>query len=67
MDSLGVKDRTVAVFGGITVALYLAAFALTPTHAPNSGSAGIQIVHWAAAHSTQLLASYLMLALGWRC
>ena len=64
MDSLGVKDRTVAVFGGITVALYLAAFALTPTHAPNSGSAGIQIVHWAAAHSTQLLASYLTLALG---
>ncbi len=64
MDSLGVKDKTVAIFGGITVALYLAAFALTPAHAPNSGSAGTQIVDWAAAHRSRLLASYLILAVG---
>ena len=38
MDSFGVKDKAVAVFGGIAVLLYLVAIALTPTDAPDSGS-----------------------------
>ena len=54
MDSLGVKDRTVAVSVGSPSRL---------PHAPNPDAA-IRSAHLAAAHSTQLLASYLMLALG---
>lgn len=52
-----------AVFGGISVGLYLAAFALTPVHAPNSGSPGVRIVQWATVHRSQLLASELCFAL----
>ena len=58
------KDKMVAVFGGITTALYLAAFAVTPVHAPTSGSSGAQIVHWATVNRSQLLASELLLAVG---
>lgn len=52
-----------AVFGGISVGLYLAAFVLTPGNAPNSDSPGVRIVHWASLHRTQLLASQLCFAL----
>ena len=63
MDSAGGKEKAVAVLGGITVLLYLVAIALTPAHAPNSASPGVQIVRWATAHRSQLLASYLLFAL----
>ena len=64
MASFGVKDKAAALFGGIAVLMYLAAIALTPAHAPDSGSPGGEIVRWATAHRDQLLASYLLLALG---
>ena len=64
MASFGVKDKAVALFGGIAVAMYLVAIALTPAQAPDSGSPGAEIVHWATAHRGQLLASYLLLAVG---
>ena len=64
MASFGVKDKAVALLGGIAVAMYLTAIALTPAHAPDSGSAGGEIVDWAAEHRDQLLASYLLVALG---
>ena len=51
-----------AICGGISVGLYLAAFALTPVNAPNSGSPGVRIVEWATVHRTQLLASELCVA-----
>ncbi len=64
MNSQQPNNKAVAILGGISVAAYVAAIALTPTHAPNSGSSGTQIIHWATAHRTQLLASYLLFALG---
>ena len=64
MESVGVKEKAVAALGGITVVFYLVAIALTPAHAPNSASPGVQIVRWATAHRSQLLASYLLFALG---
>jgi hypothetical protein len=64
MNSSGVKDRAVAFVGGITVVVYLAAIALTPPHAPNSGSAGVRIIHYATVNRDQLLASDLLFALG---
>ena len=64
MSSSDVKGKTVALFGGVSFTLYVAAIALTPRHAPDSASSGIQIVHWAAASRGQLLASYLLFALG---
>ena len=62
MGSSDGNSKAVAVFGGIAVVLYLAAIALTPARAPDSGSAGTQIVEWATVHRSQLLASYLLLA-----
>ena len=62
--SFGVKDKAVALVGAIAVAMYLVAIALTPSHAPDSGSPGREIVRWATAHRGQLLASYLLFALG---
>ena len=65
MDSLdGKRNPAVAVFGGVAVLLYIVAIALTPAHAPDSGSTGAEIVRWAADHRSQLLASYLLLAAG---
>ena len=64
MDSFGVKDKAVAVFGGIAALLYFVAFALIPTDGPDSGSTGAEIVQHAAVHRNQLLASYLLLAVG---
>ena len=63
MGSSNGNDKAVAVFGAVAVLLYLAAIALTPGHAPDSGSAGTQIVEWATANRGQLLASYLLFAL----
>ena len=63
MNSSGVKDRAVAIIGGITVVAYLAAIALTPAHAPNSGSTGVRIIHYATVNRSQLLASNLLFAL----
>ena len=42
---------------------YLVAIALTPAHAPNSGSPSVRIVHYATVHRSQLLASDLFFAL----
>ena len=65
MASFEAKDKgAVAVFGGISVALYLAAIGLTPGNEPDSGSSGVEIVQWAAAHRSRLLASYLLFAVG---
>ena len=64
MASFGVKDKAVALFGGIAVVMYLVAIALTPAQAPDSGSPGGEIVNWATAQRGQLLASYLLFALG---
>ena len=64
MNSSDVKDRAVGIIGGIAVVAYLAAIALTPAHAPNSGSTGVQIVHYATVNRDQLLASDLLFALG---
>ena len=51
-----------AVAGGLAVVLYVIAFAITPTHAPNSGTAGIRIAHYIAVHRGTLLVSDLLLA-----
>ena len=64
MNPFNAKDRGVAIVGGITVVAYLAAIALTPAHAPNSGSAGVRIVRYATVNRDQLLASDLLFALG---
>lgn len=64
MNSFDVKGRTVGIIGGISVVAYLVAIALTPAHAPSSGSTGARIVHYATANRTQLLASDLLYALG---
>lgn len=65
MDSFDVKRKSaVAVFGGVAVLCYLVAIALTPAHAPDSGSTGAEIVEWATDHRSQLLASYLLFAVG---
>ena len=64
MNWRDLKNRAVAILGGTTFVTYLVAIALTPVHAPNSGSSGVQIAHWAALHRSQLLASYLLFALG---
>jgi hypothetical protein len=63
MGSLRASDKAVAILGGISVAAYLVAIALTPKPAPNSGSSGARIVHYAAPHRGQLLASDLFFAL----
>jgi hypothetical protein len=63
MNSFDVKDRAVGIIGGITVVAYLAAIALTPAHAPNSGSTGVRIIHYATVNRNQLLASDLLYAL----
>ena len=52
-----------AIIGGITVMAYLAAIALTPAHAPNSGSTGVRIIHYATVNRSQLLASDLLFAI----
>ena len=64
MRTFDVKSKEVAILGGISVATYLTAFALTPTHTLDSGSPGAEIVQHATEHRTQLLASYLLLAVG---
>ena len=64
MEPSDANDKPVAVLGAIAVGMYLVAIGLTPGHAPDSESAGTQIVRWAAAHRTQLLASYLLFAAG---
>ena len=63
MNSFNVKDRAVGIIGGISVVAYLAAIALTPAHAPSSGSTGVQIVRYATANRNQLLASDLLFAI----
>lgn len=64
MNWFDVKDKAVGIIGGIAVVAYLIAIALTPAHAPNSGSAGVQVVHYATVNRDQLLASDLLFALG---
>ena len=63
MNTFDGQLKPVAYFGGVAAVLYLVAIALSPTHAPDSGSAGVQIVHWATVHRSQLLGSYLAFAL----
>ena len=58
------NNKQLAIVGLATVMVYLGAFGLTPAHGPNSGSSGVQIVHYATIHRDQLLASYLLFAVG---
>ena len=51
----------VAIMGGLAVVLYVIAFGITPTHAPNSGTPAVNIVHYAAVHRGTLLVSELLL------
>jgi hypothetical protein len=64
LRSHDLRDKAVAILGGSAVLTYVIAIALTPPHAPNSGSSGSEIARWATAHRSQLLASYLLFALG---
>jgi hypothetical protein len=64
MASTDGRNKPVAVLGGITVAMYLTAIALLPMGAPNSESTGGEIVVYASEHRSQLLASYLIFAMG---
>ncbi|MGB6453104.1 MAG: hypothetical protein WBH47_01320, partial [Streptosporangiaceae bacterium] len=64
VNSPDAKSRAVGIIGGIAVVAYLAAIALTPAHAPSSGSAGVSIVRYATVNRDQLLASDLLFALG---
>ena len=64
MALFDLKGKSTAILGGITAVVYLVAIGLTPADAPDSASSGIEIVHHATAHRTQLLASYLLLAVG---
>jgi hypothetical protein len=63
MNSFDVKDRAVGIVGGIAVVAYLVAIALSPPHAPSSGSTGGQIVHYATVNRNRLLASDLLFAI----
>ena len=53
--------RPIWQFGGIAVILYIAAFAMVPSGAPDSGSSGIQIYGYEAANRHRLLGSALVL------
>ena len=64
MNSFDGRGEAVAIIGGIPAVAYLGAIALTPPHAPNSGSPGVRIVHYATIHRGQLLASDLLFAVG---
>ncbi len=57
-------NRAVMAFGLVTVALYLTAIALLPRGAPGSVAGGAEVGAYAASHRSQLLASYLTIALG---
>lgn len=63
MTGTGGPGKPVAVLGGLAAVLFVVAFALTPTHAPNSGSTGAVIAHYATSNRGQLLAGLLLLAL----
>ena len=60
----GKGARAVAACGLISMAAYLVAFALASADAPDSGSAGLEIAAYARDHRGELLAAYLLLALG---
>jgi hypothetical protein len=60
----GAAAKPVALLGGISALLYLAAFALSPAATLDSGSAGVQITRYATVHRSQLLASDLLIAVG---
>ena len=64
MDWFRVSDKVAAVFGAISVGLYLAAIAITPAPAPDSESPGVALIHYATVHRSQLLASFLLFAVG---
>ena len=56
--------KAVAACGVISMVAYLVAFAIVSADAPDSGSAGVQIAEYASDHRSELLAAYLLLALG---
>ena len=64
MNSTDGNDKWLTIVGLITVVVYLGAFGLTPAHAPDSATPGVQIIHYATVHRDQLLASELLFALG---
>lgn len=64
VDWFRVSDKVAAVFGAISVGLYLAAIAITPAPTPDSESPGVALIHYATVHRSQLLASFLLFAVG---
>ena len=56
MGTGGKFTKAVAVSGAISMAAYLVAFALVSGDAPDSGSPGVQIAHYASGHRGELLA-----------
>ena len=64
MNWFRVSERQVAGSGAISVALYLAAIAITPAPVPDSASPGVELIRYATVHRSQLLASSLLFALG---
>jgi cobalamin synthase len=68
VNSFDLKDRAVGIIGGITVVTYLAATALTPAHAPNSESTGVQILRYATVNrSRRCSLASCSTPSGWRC
>ena len=64
MGTGGKVTKAVAVCGVISMVGYLVGFALISADAPDSGSPGVQIADYASDHRSELLAAYLLLALG---
>ena len=64
MDSFGVKDKAVAVCWRNRRRGVFRRDGAYPRAWPDSGSTGVQIVHYATVHRSQLLASYLLFAVG---
>ena len=64
MGTRGKFTKAVAVSGAIAMVAYLVAFALVSADAPDSGSSGAQIAEYASDHRSELLAAYLLLAIG---
>ena len=58
------SSSATALFGAVSAAFVLIAFALTPAGALTSGSSGASISRYVSGHRDQLLASDLLLSLG---
>ena len=64
MASTDGRRLATAISGVVTGAMYLTAFALLPTDAPDSAAPGGELVAFASGHRARLLGAYLILAAG---